>query len=63
MRPKRKKVIIQGHHRRHSDRNVRSRTSMLLTDEHLEGCMQIAATETECGVESLSNQKQCLISH
>jgi hypothetical protein len=36
---------------------------MRLTDEHLEGCMRIAATEIEPDIETLIKLKQCRHHH
>jgi hypothetical protein len=33
-------------------KNVKSRTTTFLTDEHLEGCMRIATTEIEIDIEN-----------
>jgi hypothetical protein len=36
---------------------------MSLTEEHLEGCMRISATEIKAGVERLLNHKQRQMPH
>jgi hypothetical protein len=39
-------------------KNVKSRTRIGLTDEHLEGCMRIAITEIKLDSERLLKEKQ-----
>jgi hypothetical protein len=42
--------------------NIKSESGMCLTDEYLERCMQIAATEIKPDIERLLKQKQSNIS-
>jgi hypothetical protein len=44
-------------------KHVKSRMRMCLIDEHLEGCMQITATEINSGIKKLLKQKQSQICH
>jgi hypothetical protein len=44
-------------------KDTKSRTKTRLTDEHLEGCMQIATTEIGSDIEMLRNENRCQIFH
>jgi hypothetical protein len=44
-------------------KNIKSKTTTLVTGKHLEGFMRIATTEINAGTNRLLKQQQCQISH
>ena len=44
-------------------KNVKSKSSSLLTDKHLSGVLRITTSSTRADIDTLCKQKQCQISH